>query len=107
MTKKKNMLKWNTKPTENMESVLWFLPANDSWARGLLWSVVDTPSATRLERNSFPFASRYQLQIISRLGVELHVRFSLSTGALDLVIQFTCMNVFTQFTCMNGLPARM
>lgn len=40
---------------------------------GPIWSVVDIPSDYPLEKINFPFLSRYQLQIVSWLGVKLGV----------------------------------
>lgn len=60
-------------PTKNYRA--YFVLVNNFWTWSLPWSVVDTPSVTSLE---FPFASGYQSQIVSGLGVGscVHLLFS-------------------------------
>lgn len=64
-----------SKQADKTPTVYW--PAIPGF--GHLWSIMDLPTDTHsIGENSFPFASRCQLQIASWLGLGPHVYFALS-----------------------------
>ena len=83
--------------------------ASYSWAWGMTWSVVDTPSDTPLEKKNlfFSFPSRYQFQISSWMGLELCVTFPfLSAGilsGLNPCRSCVCWHRLYEFTCVSVL----
>lgn len=94
---KNAIMKQKTHPKHWVRPVVLCWPATPAHG-ALLWSVVDPPSATTQEKNGFPFASRYQLHTVSRLGVGPHVYFPVSVLVphLDLFISYGWM-----FACMH------
>lgn len=54
---------------------------------GLPWSVVNSPSVSPLEKTDLPFPTRYQLQAVSWLAVQLSAHFPFCAWILS---GFTC-----------------